>query len=101
MRYRWKVKEEFEDHDTHELYLILDGRKYLFAVVEYLAFRNQWDVFIVGFVSEGKLEGVEEAYDLLSEAKRIVQNYAKAWFISGEFGRMNDAERNSWYENSL
>jgi hypothetical protein len=96
MRYRWaKRGNEWEEMWT--LYLILDGKKYGFADVNWYFDMERWGVFVSGFVCEEKAH-VERPYELLCDAKNDVLDYAKVWWVSGALQRMNEDEKRQWRE---
>jgi hypothetical protein len=95
MKYRWKKETNEWDDDTWKLYLILDGKKYLFALLTWYEHAENWDVFIAGFVCEEHVH-VEKPYDLLCDAKRDVMDYAKVWWVTGVANRMNEEELMHW-----
>lgn len=97
MRYRWKKTGEDGYDEMYSLYLILDGHKYSFAEVAWNFNIEKWKVFVSGFASEETVH-VEKTYSLLCDAKQEVLDYAKVWFISGAYQRMNADERKSWQE---
>jgi hypothetical protein len=99
MKYRWKKRGD-EPDELWALYLILDGGKYAFAEITWYDYLDKWSVFISGFASEETVH-VEKRYDLLCDAKNDVMDYAKVWFISGVFQRMNDDEKESWRRYEL
>lgn len=99
MNYRWRKTGEGDYDESYLLYLILDGKKYEFADVTWYSNTEKWKVFVSGFVSEEKLE-IERTYELLCDAKEDVLNYAKVWWISGVYQRMDADERRQWREIS-
>ena len=99
MRYRWKKSTDRWDDDTWNLYLILDGKKHLFAVVTWYEHTEEWEVFIAGFVCEESVH-VEKPYKLLCDAKADVMDYMKVWWISGALNRMNADELRQWREST-
>lgn len=99
MKYRWKRRGEEEwDDETWRLYLILDGKQYVFAILTWYGHIERWDVFVAGFVSEEQVH-VEKRYDLLCDAKRDVMDYAKVWWVTGAMQRMNEDEKRQWRDN--
>ena len=99
MRYRWKKSTDQWDDDTWKLYLILDGKKYVFAILTWYEHIEKWEVFVAGFVCEQQVH-VEKPYDLLCDAKRDVMDYAKVWFVSGVYQGMNADELRHWREST-
>lgn len=97
MRYRWKKNVDPWDDEVWRLYLILDGKKYPFAILTWYEHTETWDVFIVGYVSEEQVH-VERPYELLCDAKRDVMDYAKVWWVTGAVNRMNADELRWWSE---
>lgn len=100
MRYRWK-KDGDEYDERHVLYLILDGKKYEFASIEWFPDIELWDVFVSGYVSEDMAPPEEQKYKLLCDAKRDVMDYAQVWWVSGVFQRMNADEKEKWWGMGL
>lgn len=100
MRYRWKKTGEDGYDEQWRLYLILDEVKYAFSEISWYAHANEWGVFVSGYVIEKKAH-VEKPYELLCDAKKDVLDYAKVWWVSGEFHRMNDREKQLWHEEGL
>lgn len=96
MRYRWKRRGEDGWDESYLLYLILDGRKYEFAEITWIPDREKWSVFVSGYVCEETAHVEYDYYELLSDAKREVLDYAKVWYVSGVFNRMNADEKQSW-----
>ena len=97
MKYRWKKTGEDGHDELWTLYLILDGVKYTFAEVSWYDYVEKWSVFVSGFASDETVH-VEKRYQLLCDAKQEVLDYAKVWWVSGVYQRMNDRERKSWHE---
>jgi hypothetical protein len=100
MKYRWKKTGEGAYDEQWRLYLILDGVKYTFAEVSWYGSVEKWGVFVSGFASEGPVH-VEHYYDLLCDAKKEVLDYARVWWVSGVYQRMNAQEKQNWYECEL
>jgi len=96
VKYRWKRRGEDGWDESYMLYLILDGRKYAFAVITWLPDLEKWDVFVSGYVCEEEAHVERDYYALLCDAKREVLDYAKVWFVSGVMQRMNADERDWW-----
>jgi hypothetical protein len=99
MKYRWKTIRADEYDEAHVLYLILDDGKYEFADISWQFDMERWTVFVAGFVSEQRLD-VERPYELLCDAKHDVLTYAKVWWVSGAFQRMNEDEKRQWRERA-
>jgi hypothetical protein len=99
MKYRWKKSTDRWEDDTWNLYLILDGKKYMFAVITWYEHVEEWEVFIAGFVCEDQVH-VEKPYKLLCDAKADVMDYAKVWWITGEYQRNNEDELRQWREST-
>jgi hypothetical protein len=100
VRYRWKKTGEGGYDETWSLYLILDGVKYPFSEITWWGERDKWSVFVSGFASEERAH-VEKPYELLCDAKKDVLDYAKVWWVSGVFQRMNAQEKKNWLEYEL
>jgi hypothetical protein len=98
MRYRWKTVRADEYDEARILYLILDEGKYEFADISWYHSVERWTVFVNGFVSEQRLDVEEARYELLSDAKHDVLTYAKVWWVTGAFQRMNEDEKRQWRE---
>lgn len=96
MRYRWKRRGEGGWDESYMLYLILDGRKYEFAEITWVPDLEKWSVFVSGYASEETVHVELDYYELLCDAKREVLDYAKVWFVSGVYQRMNADEIESW-----
>jgi hypothetical protein len=100
MKYRWKKTGEDDYDEQWTLYLILDGVKYVFAEISWYGYMEKWGVFVSGFANDETVH-VEKRYELLCDAKQEVLDYAKVWWVSGVYQRMNDRERKSWHECDL
>ena len=98
MRYRWIKRGEDDWDEAHALYLILDGKKYEFGQINWGEVFERWDLFISGFACEETLDIEKERYELLCDAKNILLNYARVWYVTGTFQRMSDDEKKSWWE---
>ena len=97
MKYRWKKTGEDGHDELWTLYLILDGVKYAFAEITWYDYLEKWSVFVSGFASEEAVH-VEKRYQLLCDAKQEVLDYAKVWWVSGVYQRMNAEEKQNWRE---
>ena len=93
MNYKWK---EVEADTQHELYLLIDGHKYMVASVERRYDSYPWIAFVSGFIDEGQtpVEGV--CWDNLREAKHDVLTFIKVWWVSGAFKRLSPDELDAW-----
>lgn len=96
MKYRW-VKRGIEWEEVWTLFLILDGKKYGFADVNWYFDTEKWELFVSGFVSETALD-IEKEYELLSDAKEAALTYAKVWWITGDMQRKDAEEKRQWHE---
>ena len=101
MKYRWKKESNIDSEESWCLYLILDGKKYEFASIDWYPDIEQWDVFVTGYVSEDMTPPEEQKYDLLCNAKNDVLTYAQVWWVSGVFQRMNTDEKEKWWGMGL
>jgi len=97
MRYRWKKTVDKYDDEEWSLYLILDGKKYGFANINWYSDTEEWELFVSGFVCDDVLD-IERTYDLLCDAKEAVMNYMTVWWVTGAMQRMHTEERRQWQE---
>lgn len=100
MKYRWKKSTDAWDDEAWILYLILDGKKYEFAVLTWYENTETWDVYIAGYVCEDRAH-VEKPYELLCDAKRDVMDYATVWWVSGAMHRKDEDELRQWRESDI
>lgn len=95
MRYRWKQMDKGYT-EAYLLYLIVDDAKYEAAEVTWYGNTERWVVFVSGYVCEDKVHVEGTRYELLCDAKRDVMDYMKVWWVTGEFQRLSEHERDNW-----